>query len=118
MKRSVFGIVSVLFFLASVACGQDITYQLLNYPVDQIDLQTGQPDTLSGSITTDGTIGPLSGSNVVSWQFEIDRPLAEFGMLSASGVGGYTDGSEFGRCRTQFYKFSVDFESAGVTRVW
>ena len=81
MKRSIIGIVSVLFFLVSVvvATGEDITYNLVNYPADQIDQYTGQADTLSGSITTDGALGPLSGSDVTSWSFSVSGSQGTFG---------------------------------------
>ena len=40
MKLSIFGIVSVLFFLASVACGSDITYQFNDLEQQLQDLDT------------------------------------------------------------------------------
>jgi hypothetical protein len=48
------------------AGAQDITYNLVNYPTEQNGY------SLSGQITTDGTIGPLAGSNVVSWAVEVN----------------------------------------------
>jgi hypothetical protein len=56
MKRSIFGIVSVVLF-AAVACGQDITYTLTNsqYAVYGTVNQAAVYAYISGSITTDGT---------------------------------------------------------------
>jgi len=41
-------------------------YDLQNYPADQ------NGHTLSGTITTDGTIGSLQASNITSWNVTID----------------------------------------------
>ena len=44
----------------------DMIYDLQNYPADQ------NGHTLSGTITTDGTIGSLQGGNIISWNVTID----------------------------------------------
>jgi hypothetical protein len=52
--------------LATSSAKADITYSLQNYPADQ------DGHTLSGTITTDGHIGPLSSSDIKSWTVTID----------------------------------------------
>ena len=44
----------------------DMIYDLQNYPADQ------NGHTLSGTISTDGTIGTLQPSNILSWSVTID----------------------------------------------
>ena len=65
----------------AVAHGADITYNLVNYPADQGGC------SLSGSITTDGTIGPISASDVQSWSYTITD-----GNNSCSYQSGYNPG--------------------------
>jgi len=66
-RRIVFLTAVMLCVVAGRAVG-DITYVLNQYPDYQID--TGSTKyNLIGSITTDGTIGALSISNIVSWQY-------------------------------------------------
>jgi PEP-CTERM motif len=69
-----------LAFLAggiSVRAG-DVTYNMVNDSVDQNGYG------ISGTIVTDGTIGALTASDVVSWQFTITGPGGPF---SNSGIG-------------------------------
>ena len=60
--------IAVLLCLASAGtvglCGP-ITYQFVDYP----EYQSGY--ALSGSVTTDGTLGPISDANILSWQYAI-----------------------------------------------
>jgi hypothetical protein len=53
-----------------------ITYDLVNYP----SLQNGW--TLSGTITTDGTIGALSNSDVVAWAYSATKSGTTFSASS------------------------------------
>lgn len=59
-----------------------ITYDLNDYS----SLQNGW--TLSGSITTDGTIGEIGAQDILSWQYTISNGVTSFSASSASG--GYT----------------------------
>ncbi len=43
----------------------DITYNIVNYPVDQTDQWTAGTDTLSGTIITDGALGNQSTSSFI-----------------------------------------------------
>lgn len=88
MKSLIAGIVSVVLFLISfaVTSGQDITYQLVNYPADQIDQYTSQPDTISGSITTDGMVGVISSSDILSWSASIENSIGQEGSFSANDI--------------------------------
>ncbi len=66
---------AVLLASVSNACASDITYNIVNYPASQTDLVSGGADTLSGKITTDGTLGaPLGQSDFVSASFVITTP--------------------------------------------
>jgi PEP-CTERM motif len=47
-----------------------IVYNIQNYA----DLQNGY--TLSGTITTDGTIGTLTSANITAWSFSVTGPAA------------------------------------------
>jgi hypothetical protein len=58
-----------------------ITYSIQNYPADQSGA------TLSGTITTDGTIGILTDSNVLSWSWTITPPGGTPFTLSSVDVG-------------------------------
>jgi hypothetical protein len=54
------------FLATRTAKAGNITYNLANYPADQSGF------TLTGSITTDGKMGTLSGANILSWSVTID----------------------------------------------
>jgi hypothetical protein len=83
MKRQIVALTVVV--LLSVVVGnargvENITYNLVSYPASQIDLETGLPDTLSGSITTNGMLG--DNFLVLSWQFTIHTGSKDFGPYS------------------------------------
>ncbi len=67
MKRFVctIGTVSLLLVVSHTAEAGPITYNIVNYQADQ------NGATLSGSITTDGTIGDLAKADITSWTFTI-----------------------------------------------
>lgn len=68
-------------FLASASAtrADNITYSLVDYPVNQYDDLTQSTDTVSGTIITDGYIGPWTdGSHLVG------------GTLTYTGVSSYT----------------------------
>jgi hypothetical protein len=60
----------------------DIIYNLVNDPADQNGY------TLSGTITTDGTIGPIGSNNIEAWTFTISG-------FSTSGTFSSTDQDAF-----------------------
>jgi hypothetical protein len=50
-----------------------IIYDIQNYPTEQVDSTTGTFDhNVSGTITTDGTIGALTPNNILSWSVTFD----------------------------------------------
>ncbi len=61
----------VLTFCHNPARGSSITYNLESY----LPLQNGY--TLSGTITTDGTIGTLTSSDITAWSFTITQGSVE-----------------------------------------
>lgn len=67
----------------------EITYSLQNYPADQ------EGYTLSGTITTDGVIGGLAASDIVSWSWTISYPSEQLVTFSSSDpqTGIVLDGS-------------------------
>ena len=58
----------VLIVSANIAEAGAITYAIENYPADQ------EGYTFSGTITTDGVIGGLASSDIVSWSWTISYP--------------------------------------------
>ena len=52
----------------------NITYNIVDYPASQTDLHGGT-DTISGTIVTDGTIGYITGPNIVSASYTISNPI-------------------------------------------
>ena len=62
----------------------DIIYNLVNDPVDQ------QGYTLSGTITTDGALGPISGDDFVAWTFTISG-FGTSGTFSSTDQGAVAD---------------------------
>ncbi len=69
----VFGLV---FISGLSACYGDITYNMVNDPVNQNGYN------LSGTIVSDGTIGALTAIDIVSWQFTITGHGATFQATS------------------------------------
>ena len=69
-------LISIAFIgaISPVAQAMPITYDLSF---------TNGTDTLTGSITTDGTIGPIFEANIIGWSFTDTGPSA-FSMSSAS----------------------------------
>lgn len=58
--------VAILLAIVSNAWAGDITYNIVDYPINETDLITGGTDTISGTITTDGSLGALTSQNIVS----------------------------------------------------
>ena len=72
--------VACLFFSAvllvsvfNVRAG-DITYNIVNYPANEIDYNTAEQDSLSGTIITDGALGVLSTTDIVGGTITIANP--------------------------------------------
>ncbi len=62
------------------ARGGDITYNLVNYQ----SYQEGW--TLSGSITTDGTLGILTERNIISWTWTVTYPSFNSYTYASDGI--------------------------------
>jgi hypothetical protein len=62
-----------LVLLASVSIARaNITYNIVDYPVNEMDIKNpDQQDYVSGTITTDGTLGYITQSNVVGWTLTV-----------------------------------------------
>ena len=60
---------ALLLARVSNAGAQDITYNIVDYPTNEADGWGCGTDTISGTIITDGTIGPLSTANIVGGSF-------------------------------------------------
>ena len=50
----------------STAWAGNITYNLVDYPVNEADMINGGTDTISGTIITDGTLGYLTTNGSIS----------------------------------------------------
>lgn len=72
VNRSFFFLLLVL--VSGFVCRANIVYNILNYPADQNGAE------LSGSITTDGTLGILSESEVISWTFSVTPTVVSGGV--------------------------------------
>jgi hypothetical protein len=73
---------AVAWLSCATAFAEPITYNIVNYPLDQNEW------TLSGSITTDGTmgnetLGSLNAANIIAWSYTITNP-----SLPGDNVGG------------------------------
>ena len=71
---------------AAVQAGT-IAYDIQNYPAEQ------NGHTLSGLIITDGTIGALATSNILSWTVTIDSSITFSGGASSAGIVGDVEAS-------------------------
>ena len=54
---------AVLLAFVSNAGASEITYNIVDYPANEADVWGGN-DTISGTIVTDGSMGPLSATNI------------------------------------------------------
>jgi hypothetical protein len=81
--RSVLPALVLILGISTRASGGDLTYDLVNYPA----AQNGY--TLSGSITTDGTIGILTPSDITAWTVTISSPTTSE-TFSSSDPGSAT----------------------------
>jgi hypothetical protein len=56
----------VLFLaVAAEARASEITYNIVDYPVNEADTISGGTDTISGTIVTNGTIGAITDADIV-----------------------------------------------------
>lgn len=88
MKRAIWmlGVVTLLGLAPGIGWAGPITYSIVDYP----DNQSGYH--VSGQVTTDGTIGSITDSNIVSWSFTITDPSGNFvgaGSSTLPGAGTY-----------------------------
>jgi hypothetical protein len=83
MRRVVFATVFPILLIAVAHPGEasPITYTIQNYPADQ------NGATLSGTITTDGFIGNLAGTDILSWSWTITPSGGTPVTASSSDVG-------------------------------
>ncbi len=83
MGRFTVAVVAFVVLLAAPCIGNagTITYSIQNYPADQ------NGATLSGTITTDGAIGNLASSDILSWSWTI-TPAGGTPVTVTSSVAG------------------------------
>ena len=77
----------MLLTLASSAWAGDITYNIVNYPDNQAD-QNGGIDGVSGTITTDGNLGTLTQSDILSYNWTIGYSTGTYTNSFPAGGGG------------------------------
>ena len=82
-RRSVLAVACLLFsavFLAAApnawAQPQDLTYNIVDYPVYEADQDTSGTDSVSGYITTDGSIGQITAGDIVGGSFTFNNPVS------------------------------------------
>jgi len=75
-----------LLTLPPAVLAESMTYNILNHP----DYQNGW--TLSGTITTDGTIGLLQSSDITSWTWTVTKSGSSQTYRSGPGTVAYADG--------------------------
>ena len=74
---------------ASNAWAGDITYNIVDYPVNEANQQAAGTDTISGTIITDGTVGDWDGVNhVVGGTLNFDSPVP--GPPGSAADGDYS----------------------------
>jgi hypothetical protein len=82
MRRFVLAMAAIALLLALPRVAEaNITYSIQNYSADQGGL------TLTGSITTDGTIGDLATSDILSWTYTITAAGGSTGTASSTDSG-------------------------------
>lgn len=101
-----------------------ITYDFIDYP----EYQNGC--TLSGTVTTDGTLGAITNANIISWQFTITGPSisrsvdSSRGFSSGAPVQWFTTPTEFklpppsGLMSLQGFGGGDRYEHYGATIHW
>ena len=77
------GVACLLFSFVLLACvsnagASNISYNIVDYPANEADAFSGT-DTISGTIITDGTIGPLSTADIIGGSFSF---TGAYGNLS------------------------------------
>jgi hypothetical protein len=100
-KQLVLAVTALFVSGLGQASGESITYQLVNYPVFQV--QGGF--TLSGSFTTDGTLGPIDSSHILSWSWfaASTAPFGFSGGASSSDLGAMLASSGLVATPTELY---------------
>jgi hypothetical protein len=81
IDRSVIATLGLCVGMVGQASAGPITYDIANYPADQ------NGATLTGFITTDGTIGVLTSSDIVSWSWTITPVGGTAFTLTSSEFG-------------------------------
>jgi hypothetical protein len=82
----------IVFFLIDASVFADRTYTLVNYPSDQYGW------TLSGSITTDGTVGDITSGNIRAWNWAIEKEGASFSYDSTNSEAEFWPDLSSQRC--------------------
>lgn len=78
-KSALFALVAAFHPIGSL-CAGPIIYDLDNYASEQNGW------TLSGTITTDGTIGTLTGANITAWNFSETNGATTYSLSSDTGA--------------------------------
>ncbi len=94
--RYTLGVAHLLFaavYLAPVSStwAGDITYNIIDYPVNETDALTNETDTLSGTIVTDGTIGPLTPADIIGGTWTLSDPTRGSFAFTFPGSNYFND---------------------------
>lgn len=71
------------------AGAQDITYNIVNYPDNQPDIPNGGTDIVSGTITTDGNLGAITSSDILSWNWTITSSKGAYTLSSSDANSSF-----------------------------
>ena len=77
----------VLVAFVSTARASNLVYEIVDYPVNQIDQSSGT-DTVSGTIVTDGSLGSITVADIVGGSLTLSGSGGSFS--AASIVAGYS----------------------------
>ena len=64
----------LLGWVVATACAEDITYEFINYPELQNISGFPFPVKITGTITTDGSLGAIQSTNIKSWKLDLRAP--------------------------------------------
>ena len=68
LKRLTFMAIAYATLAVSRPSAASIVYTVISFPGDQ------EGATLTGTITTDGTIGVITATEIIAWQFSVSKP--------------------------------------------
>ncbi|MGO9110220.1 MAG: hypothetical protein ACLP9L_13425 [Thermoguttaceae bacterium] len=72
---------------AAVARADDITYNIVDYPANEVLTSSNGTATIAGTIITDGTLGPLSAADIVGGTLSFTDPIENLTVSHSAWFG-------------------------------